>query len=287
MSDVFRPRVDISLTTIPTRLDRIVQESLLDLLQQDYPVTTIYLTVPKTNMRGQPVKNVMPEWLSQEPLASKVTVLRPDHDYGPIMKWVGAAAAITDPNGWVFVCDDDVRYDHHYISTCVEEAAKVPSNERSKCLFNTNLFDNVTENVQIFNIDLLWGVHGVFVPQLFIEYIHNNFDTSLPNCCLRIDDDVVSVMARDGGYKKVSIPHGLNVGHALITLQPDALSTSYNKISDRHKCHSRINPDYGDNLLVVVIVLACLLFVMLIISLILGFFIFRQSRRITPRSKSG
>jgi hypothetical protein len=184
------------------------------------------------------------------------------------MKWIGAADQLPK-DSWVFICDDDVRYVHYYISLCVQEAAKITDAEqRKKCIFNTTVFDNLTENVQIFGINLIWGVHGVFVSQEFIQTVNEKFDRTLPQCCLRIDDDVVSVIARDNQYQKVPIPHGLNIGHALLNLQGDALSTSYNKMADRHSCHAKINPTYCDNLLIVVIVLASVLLVLILLALV-------------------
>jgi hypothetical protein len=213
-------------------------------------------------------------------------VLRPEKDYGPIMKWIGAYAELPE-GSWVFVCDDDVRYHHGYINLCVSEAAKITNEvDRNRSLFNADLFDNLTENVVFFGIDLLWGVHGVFVPQNFIAKVGEKFDRTSPDCCLRIDDDVVSVIARDEGYKKVGILHGLDVGHALRTYQSDSLCSSYNKAQDRHNCHSRINPVYGDNLLITVIVLSCLLFVLILGTLVLGVWWFRFGRHFPVRARA-
>jgi hypothetical protein len=274
----FHPDVYISLTSIPSRLNRLVRDSLLDLIQQDYDkLQQIFITLPLENMRGQKVDPKLPDWLFEEPLKSKVTISRPDKDYGPIMKWIGAHDLLPE-NSWVFVCDDDVRYDHHYISLCVEKAGKITDEkQRNKSLFNTSIFDNLTENVQIFSIDLIWGVHGVLVSSEFIRYIHEKFNYKLPPCCLRIDDDVVSVLARDGGYKKVPIPHGLDIGNALMNLQGDALSTSYNKLKDRHECHAIINPTYYDNLVIVICILSPVLLLLFILAL--TFVIMHEKKR--------
>lgn len=265
----FHPDIYITLTSIPSRLDRLVKDSLLDLMNQDYDaVKQIFLTLPLENMRGQRVDPNLPQWLLEPPFQNKVTILRPEKDYGPIMKWIGANEAIPD-NAWVFVCDDDVRYDHHYISLCVEHASKIKDeNQRNRSIFNTTIFDNLTENVTIFGIDLIWGVHGVLVSRDFIRLVTDKFNYKLPPCCLRIDDDVVSVLARDAQYKKVPIPHGLNIGHALLNLQGDALSTSYNKLVDRHNCHAIINPVYYDNLLLVILILGPILFVLIVLTIV-------------------
>jgi hypothetical protein len=275
MSADFRPRVNISLTSIPSRINRILKESLLDLVQQDYEhLDKIYLTVPMENMRGQVMDEHLPEWLQEEPFVSKVVVVRPEKDYGPIMKWIGAAQVLPE-DCWVFVCDDDVRYNHGYISHCVEEATKVAPEERERCLFNSKFF---TEQTHMYNIDLIWGVHGVFVPRSFLATVDEKFDRSLPTCCLHIDDDVVSVIARDHGYRKVLISSGLDMLQAIkdSLMQPDGLGTSYNKISDRHKCHSKMNPEYSDNLLIVVVVLSAVTFALVVAVLVFGYIVYRR-----------
>ncbi len=279
---MFRPPVCISLTTIPSRLNLIVHDNLEDLLKQDYEnLVRVYLTVPLENMRGQPATEKLPDWLQEEPFCSRVTVLRPQRDYGPIMKWIGAVHEIAEST-WVFICDDDVRYRHNYISECVTQAAAVAENLRLKSIFNSHLFNNLTEATAIFGVDLIYGVHGAFVHSSFLRYVDDSFQRSLPSCCLRIDDDMVSVLARDGGYNKVRIPTGLDLADASYKFffqNADSLTTSYNRAADRHNCHAIINPTYADNLFIAVVTLASVLGAILLVSMIFGVRVMLRRRR--------
>ena len=276
MSSHFSPDVYISLTTIPTRLDRIVKERLLDLCQQDYTgIKKIFITIPLNNMRGQKAIKNLPTWFEDEPFKSKIAVLRPTVDHGPIMKWIGAVNVIPR-NSWVFVCDDDVRYRHDYIRQCVDIASKCT--HKNQTIFNADLN---TEAIAIYKMRLILGVEGVFVHSNFINLVDHNFDRSLPKCCLRIDDDVVSIIARDNGYTKKQIPPGINLIQAIkdSAMQADSLSGSYNRTKDRHKCHAIINPDYADGLLDYVTGFSISTIVLFIIVIVLVVLLYRHRRR--------
>lgn len=288
---MFHPPVYISFTTIPSRLKSIVKDSLLDLFKQDYnALSGIVLTIPRENMRGEKVSEELPSWLEEEPFRSKVEVLRPEKDLGPVMKWIGAAGHLP-ADSWVFVCDDDVRYRHNYVSECVKFASEVTDEEvRKKSIFNSHLFNNLTESTAIFGVDLIYGVHGVLVHSSFLQLVNTKFDRSLPKCCLRIDDDVVSVIARNAGYKKVRISTGLDILDAskkLLANNDNALSTQYNRTFDRHDCHARINHVYAHNLLIMVICLSALLTVIFVcfVAFMIRGYIRRKRERMLSDTK--
>lgn len=95
-------RVVASLTTIPPRAAscRLALDSLLGQVDQ------IYLSASRTYRRFGPWTPW--DFLSEEPYASKVTVVYAEDD-GPATKYLGGLAQIS-PADWVFVCDDDQEY---------------------------------------------------------------------------------------------------------------------------------------------------------------------------------
>ena len=89
-----------SLTTIPPR-EAECRAAIDSLLHQ---VDHVYVAVSHTYRRFG--EYAPPEYLTQEPYASKVTLCFGD-DHGPASKYIGT----TPPDdAWVFVCDDDQEY---------------------------------------------------------------------------------------------------------------------------------------------------------------------------------
>ena len=96
-------RAVASLTTIPPRFANC-RKTLDSLLQQ---VDRIYLSIPEEYSRF-PGAVELPEYLAEEPYASKVSVVR-SPDFGPATKYLGAIKDIPE-NRWIFFCDDDQEY---------------------------------------------------------------------------------------------------------------------------------------------------------------------------------
>lgn len=255
----------ISVTTIPSRIDTILRGTLEDLVQQDYErFKGVYLTVPMENMRGQKSPEVLPAWLTdEEPFKSKVIVLRPEKDLGPVMKWIGPVGTIP-ADAWAFVCDDDQRYTHNYISVIVsraqQKAKTLTTEDMRKRIFNSWLNMEIGA-VTLFSIDLILGWQGVFVSAEFLSVVKASYDPALPPCCKRIDDDVVSVIARNAGFKVVRVDPGMDLTHALKGLvdSPDALTFAADRTADRHNCHKVVNPQYTDNLEIAAIITGILM----------------------------
>jgi hypothetical protein len=260
---MFQPEVFISLTTIPSRVNRILQHCLDGLMLQTYPVTTILLTIPKRNMRGQKASKVLPTWLSEEPYRSKITLLRPETDYGPICKYIGGVHLVPE-NAWVFVGDDDQQYVPDGIARMVAAAGELPQETRNTYVLNSNL---AFESTQRFSFRLISGFLGVFVPASFLRVIDQEFDPNLPLHALRIDDDLVSIYARDNGFFVHNGPCVINWKHYFAHTPKDGLGRSYNRFQDRHLTHMLLNPAYVTNLRNAVIVSSVLLTV-LVFSLI-------------------
>ena len=58
--------VYVSLTSIPSRVSRILDANLQSLLTQDHPVERIVVTIPTVNYRGQPCDTVDASFLNRQ-----------------------------------------------------------------------------------------------------------------------------------------------------------------------------------------------------------------------------
>jgi len=251
--------VYISLTTIPSRIKRVLRDNLQDLLLQTYPVKGIIITVPRSNMRGQAIAAELPEWLLEEPFASRVTILRPEQDLGPILKYIGGKN-IVPPGAWVFACDDDQRYVHTGIADWIAAFGAT--------LQDTDILNAAwsMEPVSRFDIDLISGYTGVLFSRAFMDIILANFNPNLPLHALRIDDDLVSLYARDHGFQKRVAPMIMDFAHFVATggEGTDSLTFSFNRLRDRHRTHSLINPSYVQKLQSLVVIAGTLTGVMVV-----------------------
>jgi hypothetical protein len=228
------------------------------------------------NMRGQPsiTNENLPTWLTEEePFKSRLIVTRPEKDYGPIMKFIGSLDQIP-LDSFVFICDDDQYYQKDYISRCVAKVQTLPPDEQKISIINGfQQFDDALGFYKsMFNIDLIYGYNGLLVHRNYLEYIQSCPIETLKPCCLRNDDDVVSIWGRNKGYKKVTIPCG--VDSARLNEGTEALGTSYNRAKDRHECHATINSDYANGLLTAIIILVsfCLFFLFVFILMLVLYF---------------
>lgn len=263
------PDVYISLTSYCTRINRILKKNLLVLFEQDYcNIKTIFVTIPLQNMKGDLMTEPI-EWLStEEPFKSKVTLLRPEKDYGPIMKWLGPAKLIPDKS-FVFICDDDQQYTKNYISECVRVALRSPNPHK------TIVHDLNQYLIPILGIKpgrIIAGFAGVLTNTQHIQMIVNEFDASkLDPCCLRIDDDVVSYMTQKHDFEHKHIDfHFIKYDDE----PADALHTRFNRNKDRFTCYKQMSSEFNNNLLSIIIILsvACLVLLVLLI-----YFIYRNN----------
>jgi len=221
--------VYISLTTIPSRLNRIVQDNLLHLLKQDFPVEQIFLTVPLENMRGQPAPEKLPEFLSQSPLAERVTVLRPRRDLGPIMKYLGFLEANTPEDCWVFVCDDDQKYATALVKNMVARATL----ENPRQVYTHGWSEWLIRGVH--------GYSGVLIHKQALEALQQDVERNgVPDCCAKIDDDYVSILLHRNKFQVIENRRPkyqvLETANA-IRESEDALHTSHRRWVAQGQCY--------------------------------------------------
>lgn len=251
-------RVYISMTTIPSRLNRIVESNLMHLFEQNFPVENIILTVPLNNMRGDKWDDDLPEFLSKEPFSTRVTVVRPKNDLGPIMKYVGFTQHDTDDDVWVWVCDDDQLYRPHCISWCVN-IQNALGNDINTVVSPKASFDFFTKTIK--------GYCGVFLHKSVLQKISDYVTVKgIPRCCTMIDDNYVSFILKN---LQVNV-HMLEVDKEDIFESgserkeaTDALHTAHPRGWDQLKCG--LTMDY--TFVAVFAILATLLGLIIIVTL--------------------
>lgn len=254
------------MTTIPPRVGQTLKKALDSLLSQDYKYFKgIFLIIPTVNMRGFESLCELPPWLvDTEPYKSKVTIVRPSEDHGPIMKWIGVCGLLP-VDSWVFICDDDQEYYPDYVSQLVQ---KTPVDDEDVLVTPREVYEPLLRPYTVmFGMKLVTGWSGVLTSQRVINYIAEHFDRSLPDFCKRIDDDVVSVIVRDGGFRVIAIAPIFETQYVINAIKKSSttngLSATTNPWSDRHNCHKLINGQiynrnmrYGKSALIIWIICA-------------------------------
>ena len=193
----------VSLTTISSRLD-ILKDCLDSLIHQSYPITKIFVTIPKRSMRGQKITDI-PGYLYKQPYSDYVKVVRPGKDYGPIMKYIGSSSYVGS-NDLIMVCDDDQRYHKHLLKTLIDKY------HDNKCANNKGNNKVITSSgYKILCTDVAWGMGGLLMNGKTIKLIRDRVTKSsnyVKNSCQQVDDNWVAII-----LKRNNIPiYNLNLG---------------------------------------------------------------------------
>ena len=158
-----------SLTTIPPRESecRATIDSLL------HQVDHVYLAISSNYRRFGEYSP--PEYLKQEPYASKVTVCIGE-DYGPASKYIGS----TPPDDtWVFVCDDDQEYAPNIIDRMRSSVTQVAIYQ--------NHYASIKEKT---SGGMVHGYVGNLVHSSVLKGLRS---FPLPDCARFVDDQWVSM----------------------------------------------------------------------------------------------
>jgi hypothetical protein len=117
--------VYVSLTTMPGRISSL--KSVLDtLLNQTYPVTTIFIALPWYCVKDAR-EYVIPDFITD--LYPRVQILRSNVDYGPATKVVTVVQKFKEwkmDDELVVVLDDDQLYPYRMVEQYVEWSQKLP-----------------------------------------------------------------------------------------------------------------------------------------------------------------
>lgn len=245
-------RVYISLTSIPSRVSRLLESCVHGLMAQDYPnIQGIIVTVPRVNMRGQVFSEketqALEAFSTNDAFKKKnVRVHRPEADAGPMMKFLGAypciAADVGSGETCVFVCDDDQVYPPNYISSYVSALEKLAPADRKRtvlgCIGGAGLLCKIHPSFMT-----VMGVKGILLPSdAILRLYHKIKPIVVPTCCAMNDDVFVSLMLHKLGYTFLSAPL---CWMEFSNTEPDGLCKSYSGGFDKQKqqiqCHARFN----------------------------------------------
>ncbi|MEE9454786.1 MAG: glycosyltransferase family 2 protein [Paracoccaceae bacterium] len=114
------PDLIISLTTIPSRIDKIAP-TLHDLLNQSADVQEIRLNIPRTYRRFDFTINDIPKM----PKGIKVCIV--DEDMGPATKVLPTVQAFRGQNVEILFCDDDQPYDSKWAQRFLNARKQTPN----------------------------------------------------------------------------------------------------------------------------------------------------------------
>jgi hypothetical protein len=113
-------RTVFTLTTSPQRMEHMA--TVLDSLRNQHQTPdAIYLNLPERYRDRAPYN--LPKWLTDD---TRVTLLRQEHDLGPIMKLLPVLEVEQEPDTLLVTVDDDVRYPPNLVSVFQAAAQKKP-----------------------------------------------------------------------------------------------------------------------------------------------------------------
>lgn len=117
-----RPRVIVTMTTIPSRIQsNLVLYTLKSLNAQTLQPDKIYVTIPGISRK---TKKSYP---STKHLEDLCTIVKITTDYGPISKIIGGILMETDPNTIMISCDDDIIFPSNYIEKLYTKSLQYPN----------------------------------------------------------------------------------------------------------------------------------------------------------------
>jgi hypothetical protein len=204
------PRIVVTLTTIPSRIRRIVP-TLRSLLDQTDPPECILLALPPFSRREHAAYAV-PEALRAHP---RVTLLPSERDWGPATKLLPALRAFAeDPDAALVAVDDDNVYPRTFLETFRRHAAAFPdaalglrgfavppSRRRADCReFAGEDVESPTRT------DVLQGCGGVLVRPRFFDAALFDHDAAPPEAWF-VDDVWVSGHLARRGVPRYVLPY--------------------------------------------------------------------------------
>ncbi|HET6960435.1 MAG TPA: glycosyltransferase [Vicinamibacterales bacterium] len=183
-----------SLTSIPSRASRILDATVQSLINQDHPIRHIIVTVPTVNMRGQMWDGVDVTFLDRYP---QVICHRPDYDWGPVMKYMGALQHVHEDDALIFICDDDQQYAPDRISMLVRYWRELNDSRA--------IVGWVGRGMQSWAkpLNIVHGVRGVLVPKAALVDLQEALTWTDVRCCAMNDDVVASIFFAKAGYRIV------------------------------------------------------------------------------------
>ena len=237
-------RVVASFTTLPDRYS-LLKKSIESIINPEFPLDAIYLTVPTRALRLNKEYPPIPDDIS-----SLCTVIRTEFDYGPIMKIYGALVSENDPDTIIVTCDDDMIYDKNLIQKMVIHHNDYPNVaicgtgaligkgfifysmvNSIKTMRRWNGLTGFSINKEGREIDLIFGYAGVLYKRGFFpeqEQLYDElFRYSVENNDIYLNDDILLSGFLNKNNIKMKIFNDIPDVKCQGSKAPDALSYSY------------------------------------------------------------
>lgn len=221
MASSSRPRLVVSLTTIPSRLERI-EPTLRSLSEQSIQPAAIYLNLPRESRREKTAYTV-PAFVERY---SQVRVNWCDQDWGPATKLFGVLGRETDPATCIVTVDDDKQYHSEMIADYLHYAPLLPQcalGRRGWILRrpeltwpNMSYLPKTREIRKPVSVDVLTGVGSVLYRRGFFQDDVMDYSGYPPEAFFVDDICLCGYLARRK-IPRVLIPSTLNAFHHTVT----------------------------------------------------------------------
>lgn len=234
-------KIVISLTTIPSRIDKLYI-TLFSLLDQTRRVDEIILNIPYKSRKN--IDYVIPKWLDVLKNKSSWLVLNRCEDYGPITKVLPTIDLYRGKNVDMIVLDDDTIYNENIVRNyCYfknmfkKKVAITGTGYRMFKKDNTEMkYDTSLEKYGIKQVDILMGYTGYIINSDYFEKDFYDFYKS-DDKFIFVDDNCISLYLRSKDIPVYSLRrlNGFSLNNAntlyrwLLDYNSDALSKNENK----------------------------------------------------------
>lgn len=224
MEEPTRPRIVVTMTTLPGRED-LITRACKSIMAQSIKPDVIYLTLPKISRRLKCPYSPMPDLIQQACI-----IIEPETDFGPITKLYGALASESDPETIIISCDDDIIYPPQLFETLLEKSYLQPE----ACICGSGLlvkygmtFNSTYTNMDKFHqlnglagflpppsgrkVDIICGAAGTLYKRKFFgsmaECTEKLFEVSLSDMDILCNDDVlISGYLQSRGIDRMVFP---------------------------------------------------------------------------------
>jgi hypothetical protein len=177
-----KPNIYISLTTSPTRIDKI-EHLLKSLSEQTIKPYKIVLNLPHVFKRTNQTFDKIPEFINKYPL---VQINRVD-DIGPITKIIGSLNVVENPEDIIISVDDDIKYNENMIEILTEIGTIFPN---AAVTGTTFILDENIDGIQY--VKLVEGYGGVLYRKKFFDNFNVDELNKMDKVCFFADDLIIS-----------------------------------------------------------------------------------------------
>ena len=188
-------KVVLSLTTIPSRIEKAIEIANENLMQGCHE---IWINVPHTYNR-------FPDWSGEIPeISCPKIMLNRCKDYGPATKVFGPAMLL-QPDDIIVYIDDDTHYDIRLVTQLLRHYMTDPTSAWGLSGFNIEMyFKGIYPRAHGQAVDVIEGYGGVLVRAGWIQSIHADF-VRLQEEAKFADDVVISNLLQKIGVKRRTV----------------------------------------------------------------------------------